>query len=202
MNRKSKVFVAVHMAAALLVSVAGCKHTQEALTPKVAAAPAGAPAPAPSPAPAPAPAPAPSTADERIVAARKLTESEPKNAKAWVALGNEYFDSQQKVKAVEAYAKALQLRPDDPDVLTDQGILYRELGAFDQAIANFEKASKIDPKHLQSLLNLGLLYAQDMKDDNNAIASWNRVIQAGPATTQAAKAREYIDRLRPPPTPR
>jgi cytochrome c-type biogenesis protein CcmH/NrfG len=134
--------------------------------------------------------------EQRIAATRQLIEQDPQNVKAWIALGNDYFDSQQREKAVEAYGKALQLQPDNPDVLTDQGIMYRELGASEKAIANFEKASTIDPKHLQSILNLGILYGQDLKDENKAIKTWNRVLQIAPASPQAAKAREYIEQLK------
>ena len=190
MNCKSEVFVARSMAAALLVSAAGCTHSKQELPPPTAPLPAGANRAAPSP------APAPNAMEQRIAATRQLIEQDPRNVKAWIALGNDYFDSQQREKAVEAYGKALQLQPDNPDVLTDQGIMYRELGAYDKAIANFEKASTIDPKHLQSILNLGILYGQDLKDENKAIKTWNRVIQIAPASPQAAKAREYIEQLK------
>lgn len=188
MKGKSEVFV--RMAAALLVSPAGCTHSKQELPPPTASPPAGANRAAPSP------APAPNAMEQRIAATRQLIEQDPQNVKAWIALGNDYFDSQQREKAVEAYGKALQLQPDNPDVLTDQGIMYRELGASEKAIANFEKASTIDPKHLQSILNLGILYGQDLKDENKAIKTWNRVLQIAPASPQAAKAREYIEQLK------
>ncbi len=190
MNGRSEVFVARRMAAALLVCVAGCTHSKQELPPPTAPLPAGENRAASSP------APAPNAMEQRIAATRRLVEQDPGNVKAWTALGNDYFDSQQREKAVEAYGQALQLQPDNPDVLTDQGIMYRELGASDKAIANFEKASTIDPKHLQSILNLGILYGRDLKDENKAIKTWNRVIQIAPGSPQAAKAREYIERLK------
>lgn len=136
--------------------------------------------------------PAPKSArQQRIETLLQRVERDPADVTSWVALGNEYFDSQQREKAIEAYAKALRLRPDDADVLTDQGILYREIGKRDQAIANFTRAGKVNPKHLQSALNLGILYAQDLKDEAKAMQQWDRVIELAPASAEAARARQY-----------
>ena len=119
------------------------------------------------------------------------------DAKRWIALGNRYFDTHQRDKAIEAYAKALELDPNNPDVLTDQGVMYGETTQYEKAIANFEKAHAIDATHLPSLLNLGMLYAQSLKDYDQAIKTWKRVIEIAPTTIQAAKAHAYIERLKP-----
>jgi cytochrome c-type biogenesis protein CcmH/NrfG len=215
MNRRVERFVARGIAAALVVSVAACGHstnqgpsavaptgTKQAAPPAVPqAAPQNVPQAVPQAVP-PAALPAGPQAvplsreQQQIAAMRQLVDRDPGNAKGWVALGNQYFDSQQREKAVEAYGKALQLEPDNPDVLTDQGVMYRELGAFDKAIANFEKATTIDPGHLTSLLDLGVLYAEDLKDHEKAITVWNRLIQIAPASPQAAKAHDYIQQLK------
>ena len=122
--------------------------------------------------------------------------SDPKNHDAWVALGNDYFDSRQFQKAVGAYAKALALKPDDPDVLTDQGVMYRDLGQFDQALANFEKANQIRPTHLQSLLNIGVVYSTDLHKPAEAAKAWNKVIATAPTSEQAAQARQMLGQLK------
>jgi len=124
------------------------------------------------------------------------------DAKRWIALGNRYFDAHQRDKAIEAYTKALELDPDNPDVLTDQGVMYSETTQYEKAIANFQKAHAIDPTHLPSLLNLGMLYAQYLKDYDKAIQTWKRVIEIAPTTVQAAKAHAYIERVKPTAKPR
>ena len=117
------------------------------------------------------------------------------DAKHWITLGNQYFDTHQRDKAIEAYARALELDPNNPDVLTDQGVMYSETTQYEKAIANFQKAHAIDPKHLPSLLNLGMLYAQYLKDYDQAVKTWKRVIEIAPTTIQAAKAHAYIERV-------
>jgi cytochrome c-type biogenesis protein CcmH/NrfG len=129
----------------------------------------------------------------RIVQMQQVVARDPKNADAWIQLGNDYFDTRQPQKAIEAYSRALELRPNDPNVLTDQGVMYRETGQFQKAIANFVKASEADPKHVQSLFNAGVVYLNDLKQPKKAIDLWNKVIQVAPQSEQAAQSRAAIE---------
>jgi cytochrome c-type biogenesis protein CcmH/NrfG len=168
----------------------------------VVAAPAAAVPVAPGAMPPPmpgaaAPGAAPTAAQQQnITALERTTLQDPKNRPAWVELGNAYFDSNQPQKAVTAYAKALALQGDDPNVLTDQGVMYREVGQFDKAVANFQKAQKLDPKHLQSLFNLGIVYANDLHKLPEAQAAWNRIIALAPDSQQAGQARQALAQLK------
>lgn len=133
---------------------------------------------------------------DRIVMNQSIVARDPKNVQAWIQLGNDFFDSQQAQKAIEAYGRALELKPGDPDVITDQGIMYRALGQYDKAVASFDKANKAVPTHVQSLYNLGVVYAHDLKDSKKALDAWNRVIQIAPQSDQARQARQGIDELK------
>jgi cytochrome c-type biogenesis protein CcmH/NrfG len=149
----------------------------------------------PAQVPGAAAAPSATQLDERIATHEKLVKQDPKDVHGWVQLGNDYFDTHQPQKSIDAYAKALALRPDDADVLTDQGIMYRELGQFDRAAKNFERASEVNPKHLQSLFNLGVVYAYDLKQADKAVAAWTKVIQIDPMSTQAVQARTALQQI-------
>jgi cytochrome c-type biogenesis protein CcmH/NrfG len=129
----------------------------------------------------------------RIVQMQQVVARDPKNVEAWVQLGNDYFDTRQPQKAIDAYARALELRPNSANVLTDQGVMYRDIGQFQKAIANFEKASQVDPKHVQSLYNMGVVYLNDLRQPKKAIEAWTRVIQIAPQSEQAAQARAGIE---------
>jgi cytochrome c-type biogenesis protein CcmH/NrfG len=194
-NRHLLIGAAAGLAVGLLVGyqVGRAGRVLKAPEPVVAAAlPAAAPAPAAMP---PAPAGAPIDAAAQIATAQSVVEKDPKNVRAWVALGNLFFDTHQHQKSVDAYARALELEPGNADVLTDQGVMYRALGAFDKAVANFDKASKLSPQHLQSLFNLGVVYAFDLKDRAKAEAAWNRILQIAPASEHAAQARQALAEL-------
>jgi cytochrome c-type biogenesis protein CcmH/NrfG len=131
-----------------------------------------------------------------------MVAQDPKNVKAWVQLGNDYFDTHQAQKAIDAYSKALELQPNDPNVLTDQGVMYREVGQYDKALANFEKANQADPSHVTSLFNQGVVWAYDKKDAKKATAIWQRVMQAEPNGPNGMKARQAIADLQSGAQPR
>jgi predicted TPR repeat methyltransferase len=140
--------------------------------------------------------PAPQPGDNfqaRITAMQSVVARDPKNVEAWVQLGNDYFDTRQPQKAIDAYQRALELRPANPNVLTDQGVMYRELGQFDKAVANFQKANQVDGKHVQSLFNLGVVYLNDLKQPKKAVETWNKIIQIAPQSDQAVQARTAIE---------
>ncbi len=134
-------------------------------------------------------------AQQNIPLMEKLVANDPGNRGAWVQLGHAYFDADQPVKAIEAYNKVLALDPNDPDVLTDQGVMFRRLGWFDRAEENFIKASELNPSHHQSLYNLGVVYRYDLQDANRARETWTRYLQINPSGPGADNIRRELDAL-------
>jgi len=131
-----------------------------------------------------------------------VVAKDPANRNAWVQLGNIYFDTQQPMKSIEAYGKALEIDGNDPDVLTDQGIMFRQLGWYDRAIDNFEKATAIDPNHSQSYYNLGVVYRYDLKDFPRAIEAWQKFLDLNPTGQGADQVRRDMEVLKShPPIP-
>lgn len=138
---------------------------------------------------------------QRIAQAEKVVVQDPNNINAWISLGNDYFDTQQAQKSIDAYGKALALEPNNPNVLTDQGIMFRAVGWYDKALANFEKANKIDPNHLQSLYNAGLVYADDLKQPEKAGRYWNRYLQLDSTSQTAMQIKGMLDQPGKPISP-
>jgi Tfp pilus assembly protein PilF len=132
----------------------------------------------------------------RIASLQSVVARDPKNVQAWIQLGNDYFDMRQPQKAIEAYGRALELKPNDPDVLTDQGVMYRDLGQFDKAVENFQKANQAVPQHVQSLFNLGVVYANDLKQPKKAEEAWTKVLQLAPQSPQGQQAQQALQQLR------
>jgi tetratricopeptide (TPR) repeat protein len=110
---------------------------------------------------------------EEIKELNEMVKKQPKNRDAWISLGNLYFDSQQPADSVKAYTKALELDGNDANVLTDRGIMYRALKDFPAALADFKKASAIDPNHSQSLYNIGITMLHDLNDPKGALDAWD-----------------------------
>jgi Flp pilus assembly protein TadD len=127
-----------------------------------------------------------------------IVDKEPKNLKALIELGNRYFDSNQAQKAVQTYSKALALDQNNANVLTDQGVMLRALGFFDRALANFEKANKVDPNHFQSLYNIGIVYAVDLKKTEKAREVFESLLKHDQTSPLAQQAREMLKQLPAP----
>lgn len=144
---------------------------------------------------APTGAGSPSDYTQRIIQAERVVAEDPKNLNAWITLGNDYFDTEQPQKSINAYGKALEIEPNNPNVLTDQGIMFRRMGWYDKALGNFEKANKIDPNHLQSLYNAGLVYALDLKQPDKAAMYWNKYLQLDLTSPTAMQIKDMMDQF-------
>ena len=108
-----------------------------------------------------------------------------KNLPAWVELGNLYFDSDRPQEAIEAYRQYLATKPDNPDVRTDMGVMYRKLGQSDKALEEFGKAAQSDPKHANSRYNIGIVLLHDKQNIRAAIKAWEEVLKINPGHRKA-----------------
>ncbi len=124
-----------------------------------------------------------------------IVAKEPNNRNAWIKLGHVLFDSNQPLKAIDAYEKALELNGNDPNLLTDQGIMYRRVGWYDKAISNFKKAHSLDSNHQQSLYNMGIIYRDDLKDYAKVTEVWQRFIALNPDSPAAAQVRAELEHM-------
>ena len=125
----------------------------------------------------------------------EIVAKDPNNRQAWVQLGHSYFDTKNPMKAIEAYDKALAIDGNDPDVLTDQAIMFRQLGWYEKAIETFQQANKLDPKHVNSLFNMGIVYMQDLGENEKAKAAFNRFLELVPSGPSADRARSMLEHM-------
>lgn len=133
---------------------------------------------------------------EQIRELKNILAADPSNRNAWVRLGNAQFDSNMPPEAVESYSKALEINPNDANVTTDRGIMYRRMGDFVAAVADFRSAADMDPTHYQSLFNLGLTLLHDLKDSKGALEAWEEMLTRNPPPEAAAEMQGRIDALR------
>ncbi len=128
----------------------------------------------------------------RIPRYEAIVAAEPKNREAWVALGNDYYDTQQPQKSIDAYARALALKAADANVLCDQGNMYDVLGQVEKAIANYRRALKYEANHLKARINLGVALARKPAGVKEAVQLWKKVVQLAPESEEAGMARAAI----------
>lgn len=129
----------------------------------------------------------------RIENALRRTVKEPASTESWIELGNAYFDADLPKKSVNAYGRALKLNPNDTNVLNDQGAMYRQSGDFTQALKNFEKALAIDHGNLESLYNMGYVYAIDLNRIDKGLEIWKKYLELDSASDTAQQVRSFVD---------
>jgi tetratricopeptide (TPR) repeat protein len=139
----------------------------------------------------PAPAPAMMQIDQLQQAARMA----PKNAQAWIELGNALMDTQRYGEAIDAYDKALALDPKNVNVLVDQGTCYRGIGKFDKAVEQYRKALKIDPKFPNGHRNLAVVLAYDLKNTKEGIKEFQKYLEIAPNAPDVETIRQTVREL-------
>lgn len=148
------------------------------------------------------PAPGQKLSDERVGIIDDLkreTAQNPNDVKAWIELGNHYFDTGQIKNAIQAYEKVLTLDPGNADVLTDMGVMYRRSGQPQEAIAAFDKAIDADPGHEVSRFNKGIVLMHDLNDREGALKAWEDLVRINPLakTPGGILIKDMIDKLKP-----
>ena len=132
----------------------------------------------------------------KIAELRKSLDRDPENPALWTSLGNAYYDREDWDRAANAYEKALRKAANDPNVLSDLGATYRNRGEFKRAVAMFTRARAADPDHWQSLLNLVLVYAFDLRDAAAARRSLEELKRRYPEIPNLDRLQKQIDDLK------
>jgi cytochrome c-type biogenesis protein CcmH/NrfG len=133
---------------------------------------------------------------EKIEDLKETVRENPKDLAAWVKLGNIYAEYHRYREAAEAYSQFLSIKPNDPDIRTNLGILLRSWGDDDGAIEEFKKAAQDDPKHINSRYHLGLTLLQNKRNTQEGIKAWEDYLKVEPKGQRANQIRAEIERLR------
>jgi cytochrome c-type biogenesis protein CcmH/NrfG len=119
-------------------------------------------------------------------------DGNPKDVAALAELGNIYFDASQFPTAIDFYTRALNEAPNDADVRTDMGICYFYSGDPDRALKEFDKALKGDPRHVQTLFNVGIVKLNGKNDPKGAIVAWESLLKINPTYKDRAKVESLL----------
>lgn len=159
----------------------------------------GAPtAPAPG-AQAPGAAPAPGGGGPAMAQVQEMQSRvarDPNDADAVLALANMNFDIQNWSKARDLYARYLELRPGNPDIMSDLGVTYRELKEYDKALELFDQAQTIAPDHWQSRFNEVIVLAFDLKKFDEADRVLDELRRMQPGNADVERLASEVNRQR------
>lgn len=126
-------------------------------------------------------------------------KTQPDDAEGWSMLARAYLVTERLDDAAQASARALQLRPDDPQALADHAdVLAMKNGRTLQGepMQLIERALRLDPDHVKSLALAGAA-AFDSGDYALAARRWERAAVLAPVGSPVAQqAREGAEEAR------
>ena len=105
--------------------------------------------------------------------------------------GNEFFEAMQFAEAAEEYEKALELEPDNVDVMSNLGVTYYRLGQLDKAVKVYTRAIAIAPKDADIRSNLAAAHVQQYEPGgatdqlDMALEQYHKAIELAPDLAEA-----------------
>lgn len=128
--------------------------------------------------------------EQMVVSLRKRLDKEPDNAEGWLVLARSYYQMRKFDEASAAFAKLVELVPDDASVLAD----YADAAAM-AAGRKFDgkprelvaRALKLDPTQWKALAMAGT-DAFEQKNYKLAVTHWERLREQVPADSPIAKS--------------
>ncbi len=133
---------------------------------------------------------------EEIMKLREYVEKNPKDAAALRRLANLNFEIRNWQRAQDLYLRVLEIEKPDPDLLSDLGITYRELGKPDRALETFVAAEQLAPNHWQSRFNQVVVLAFDFGRFDEAEKILDEVRKLAPNEPDVARLAEEVARRR------
>jgi tetratricopeptide (TPR) repeat protein len=114
----------------------------------------------------------------------KWTKSEPKNAFAWVTLGNSYDHLNCYDDALEGFRQAVRIDPENGFAWTGLGDTYTHLNRYAAAVEAYRQAIRINPENAAVWNNLGTAYIY-LDRSNDAVEAYRQAIKISPGCAEA-----------------
>lgn len=135
---------------------------------------------------------------------QRQLQQDPQNPDLILAVANESFDIASRAgkapfvwqQARDHYLQYLSMRDPNPDVLSDLGVTYRELGEFDDALKTFKQAEQMAPDHWQSQYNQVIVLAFDLKQYDQAQSILDDLQKSHPDNADIRQLAEAVARER------
>ena len=141
---------------------------------------------------------APETLSEAITQLRTELERDPNQVEGWRLLARAYDAEGKLPEARDAYARAVQLAPDEPALLAEAAEARAKAAdgrRFDaEAISMLQHALQVEPMHQRARWFLGIAQRQ-AGQAADAVATWEPLLAAVDANT-ATSLREQINLAR------
>lgn len=123
---------------------------------------------------------------------RLMEEKFPLNAQVHYEIGN-YFLKLTKFRAAKmSLLRSIDLEP-SAKAYNNLGIIYKKLKKNQDALECYNKALNLDKDEVEALLNKGILYEQQLNDNDNAVECYRLYIDAG--GKRAEEVKDWIEEI-------
>src|ERR1035437_3832502 len=122
--------------------------------------------------------------DSAVIQFKKALQVDPRyadanNADGYLLLGNSLLGQKHQQDAVDAFTKAISLKPNSADAYLNRGVLYAYMKQDASAEEDMRKAISLDPQKLPAYANLAGFYLYK-KDPKKAEEVYRLAIQNNP----------------------
>ena len=123
---------------------------------------------------------------------RQVVATDPRVVDAWLMMGNEYSRRREFPRALDAFQRALALKPDYDLAVFNMANVYRTMGKDEEALVGYRRLLELDPRNAQAHQAVAQVLVDHGRLDE-AQASLNRALEIQPAM---AAARNTLGALR------
>jgi tetratricopeptide (TPR) repeat protein len=81
--------------------------------------------------------------------------------------------------ALSAAKLAVQYAPKNPDSQYTLGLIYEKRGQYAEAERAMREALVVNPNYVDVYFSLGILYADEMKDQSKSVEAFTRYLELG-----------------------
>ncbi len=118
--------------------------------------------------------------DETLATCAKAIKLNPKEYRAYALSGYAYQGQDKLKSASEAFAKAIELRPDVKELYLSKSQVDFFRNAHDEALSAAKQAVKVDPKYAKAHLMIGTLLRWDKQRQAEAITAYETALSINP----------------------
>ena len=117
---------------------------------------------------------------------RYLDRSVPKDqaSEVWFHLGLAFQNNHENQRAMDAYARAVELNPNNLQACFNSGMIQHEEGMLHPALKSYERSLEIDPQQAKIWCNLGALQFQ-LGEFQKSVESFNKAVTLKPDYARA-----------------
>jgi len=123
--------------------------------------------------------------DQAIVVLQDATTADPTKDLLWAYLGDAYTGGKKYPEAIEAFQKALAIKPDSVSYHNALANAYNKANQPDKSIAEYTQAAQMDPAGAATAyFNIGIVNYNASRSDD-AVAAFDKSVQLDPNRADA-----------------